>query len=83
MLIYTEHTTTVKVVSGFKCSVCGTVVEDEMETQESHSIIISGVYSSVFGDGALGRLDICQHCLKAKLGEFIEWEEYDEEGNPI
>lgn len=83
MLICTEHTTTVKMVTGFKCSICGMATEDEMETQESHSIIISGGYSSVFGDGALGRLDICQHCLKTKLGEFIEWEEYDEEGNPI
>lgn len=83
MLICTEHTTTVKVVSGFKCSICGKVAEDDIEMQESQTIVISGGYGSVFGDGALGRLDICQHCMKEKLGEFIEWQEYDEEGNPI
>lgn len=83
MIICKEHQTTVKMVTGFKCSICGVATEDEMETQESHSIIISGGYSSVFGDGALGRLDICQHCLKERLGEFVEWQEYDENGDPV
>lgn len=28
-------------------------------------------YGSVFGDGNLVKIDMCQHCLKDKLGEFL------------
>lgn len=82
MILYTEKETTVRYSTGIVCSVCKKEITDIMEAQEAVSIQISGGYSSVFGDGAEGRLDICQHCLKEKLGEFIEWQEYDENGDP-
>lgn len=33
-----------------------------------------GGYGSVFGDGDTLVLDMCQHCLKQKLGEFVRIE---------
>jgi len=42
-----------------------------METQEFHVIRLTGGYGSVFGDGSFVKGDICQHCLKEKLGEFL------------
>jgi len=44
---------------------------DIFEIQEFQHINFIGGYGSVFGDGALMKLDICQHCIKEKLGEFF------------
>lgn len=54
------------------CDVCGRSWDwDSLERDEFLSIRQEGGYSSVFGDGVLIVLDICQGCLKEKLGEFI------------
>jgi antitoxin CcdA len=53
------------------CSVCKRdLMEDEMEAQEAFSFSQVGGYSSVFGDGSEIYIDICQHCMKEKLGEY-------------
>ena len=44
---------------------------EALEIQEFTHIRFAGGYNSVFGDMNKGELDICQHCLKQKLGEFI------------
>jgi len=65
-----------KIVS-ITCDVCdksytyNTESDNIFETQEF--IHISNVvgYGSIFGDGNRIELDICQHCLKEKLGQYI------------
>lgn len=63
------------------CDVCKKEYDckkDVMEIQEFQSINIIGGYDSVFGDGRKLKLDICQHCLKKLLGEYmVEGEEGD------
>jgi len=50
---------------------------DAMEIQEFHLIKFTGGYGSIFGDGNPISCDICQHCLKEKLGEFLKQVEDD------
>jgi len=45
--------------------------EDITEAQEFYRMSFTGGYGSVFGDGAKMSLDICQHCLKEKLGQYM------------
>lgn len=53
------------------CSVCGRdLLEDDMEKQEVFSFSQVCGYTSVFGDGNEIYIDICQHCMKERLGEF-------------
>jgi protein-arginine kinase activator protein McsA len=58
------------------CDVCKKQIEhnDYIETQEMTTIHFTGGYGSVFGDGAEIELDICQSCLKEKLGEYLRIE---------
>jgi len=63
-MIELKHTT---------CDVCRTRYSANyyVETQEFIHIKAMCGYGSVFGDGNTIQLDICQHCLKEKLGEYI------------
>ena len=59
------------------CDVCKKTYSRELvepdiwEWQEMVSIRFTGGYGSIFGDGNTFELDICQHCLKEKLGEYF------------
>lgn len=57
----------------WKCSVCGRDLLDDMEGQEAFCFDQIGGYASVFGDGAEISIDICQHCMKEKFGEYIDY----------
>lgn len=65
-----------KIVS-ITCDVCGKTYIDRMENsdileiQEFIHIKEYCGYGSIFGDGDIIELDICQHCLKEKLGQYI------------
>jgi len=55
-----------------KCDKCKTeydVNSDIFEVQEFFEIEQNCGYGSVFGDGDLIRIDICQHCMKKILIE--------------
>ena len=57
-----------------KCDVCGKEFDRDgsiLEFQEFVEIRFRGGYGSVFGDDDDFECDICQHCLKEKLGAFI------------
>ena len=56
-----------------KCCVCKKEYadDDHMEIQEFLCIDFTGGYGSVFGDTCHVGGNICQHCLKEKLGEFL------------
>ena len=79
-MIHTEpftRTETTMIKTGITCDVCGTFYDlkskdtDPMQVQEFQHIRFTGGYESVFGDDMRFRLDICQHCFKAKLGEYV------------
>jgi hypothetical protein len=44
---------------------------DIIESQEMHRFRWQGGYGSILGDMNILELDICQHCWKERLGEFI------------
>jgi Fe2+ or Zn2+ uptake regulation protein len=57
-----------------KCDRCGKTVsiDDEYEeAQEFLELEERGGYGSVFGDGVLIQLDLCQHCQKELFGEYV------------
>lgn len=44
---------------------------DLIEIQEFVQVSFVGGYGSVFGDGSTVELDLCQACLKKRLGAFV------------
>jgi len=76
MIKVRKQTIEEEVVISKTCDVCKKTYEVDnkdhwMEVQEFHHIRFTGGYDSVFGDGVTMSLDICQHCLKEKLGEYM------------
>jgi antitoxin CcdA len=60
-------------IDAYTCDVCGrrATTTDTFEYQEFTTIGVHGGYGSVFGDGVELECDICQRCLKEKLGEYF------------
>lgn len=59
-------------ISGYVCDRCGREAEAQGgEAEELVSIDRVGGYCSIFGDGNRISVDICQHCLKEVLGEWL------------
>ena len=72
MLEYREKT--VQEVAACNCDRCGRRMRPEDTDGEWHekvSLAWRSGYYSVFGDETELRLDLCQHCVKAALGEWI------------
>ena len=66
---------TVKSVSALICDCCGResiVGINDYEVHEFVSLDFVGGYQSIFGDGKHVSLDICQYCLKDKLGSWLK-----------
>jgi hypothetical protein len=82
MIKQEEIQVTKKVEVAIICDVCKkefkNIPENIPETQEFHQIRFTGGFASVFGDMSTFELDICQHCLKNKLGEYIREAESNE-----
>ena len=55
------------------CDCCKKEFDNDMDLQEFLSHYNTGGYSSVFGDGVVMSLDLCQDCVKKLLGEFIQF----------
>ncbi len=54
------------------CDRCGREDEaDGMEGQEFLAYDMQGGYGSVFGDMSHIKIDLCQHCAKELLGQWI------------
>lgn len=66
-----------QVASTVQCDVCKRIYDldaandDIMEVNEFLNVKFVCGYNSVFGDLNRVECDICQHCLKEKLGEFL------------
>jgi len=76
MITYKVETVENKVPESITCDVCKKAYyygsgEDIIEIQEFHYINFRGGYGSVFGDDVSMKGEICQHCLKKKLGEYL------------
>jgi hypothetical protein len=63
------------------CDCCGKTYSfhghDLVEAQEFHSIDFGGGFGSIFGDMNNVTADICQHCLKDRLGDVLKIKEFD------
>lgn len=56
----------------WNCSICGRdLLSSIIESQEAFTFSQKCGYGSVFGDGNEVYIDICQHCMKERLGEFM------------
>jgi hypothetical protein len=65
----------VEVLSAYTCDKCGREADfdsDGFEAQEFISIEQKAGYASVFGDGDIVCLELCQHCFKELLGSWIK-----------
>ena len=75
MIKYQIEKQEVKIPESITCDVCKKTYsytdQDDFETQEFTCIHFRGGYGSIFGDDVSFETDICQHCLKEKLGEYI------------
>lgn len=60
-----------RVLVSCTCDRCKKEYDDIMEIQEFLHYINDAGYSSVFGDGNMLDLDLCQYCVKEVLGPFI------------
>jgi hypothetical protein len=61
-------------VTAVVCDRCGQEMKKrgcDGEWDERISIAFRGGYHSIFGDGNAVELDLCQHCLKEVLGQWI------------
>jgi hypothetical protein len=62
----------VSVVDQIKCDRCCKVTaRDELDFHAMTSIGFSAGYASIFGDGNRVEIDLCEHCLKDTLGEWL------------
>jgi hypothetical protein len=67
-----ETMESVSVVDQIKCDRCGKVTaRDELDFHAMNSIGFSAGYASIFGDGNRVDIDLCEHCLKDTLGEWL------------
>ena len=86
MVKYEKKEVTTHIAVSKECDVCHkvyhdvTVTETEnpnelWEFQEFHHLRFRGGFGSVFGDESLVECDICQHCLKKLLGQYLRIDE--------
>jgi antitoxin CcdA len=69
---YEIKTVETRLLISLKCDICGMdIINSPLEEQEAILIADIGGYSSVFGDGCEYQLDMCQHCFKEKLGQYV------------
>jgi len=65
------ETQQVEKIEAIICDCCGVEYDDPMELQEFLSHSDRGGYGSVFGDGYLIEIDMCQRCIKNILGPYV------------
>lgn len=68
-----EITQTVDVVTSITCDDCGNRIYNHQyeEWQEILSIRFTGGYASIFGDMVTMEVQLCQHCVKKRLGDVL------------
>lgn len=84
---YRTETVEKQVVESVTCDVCRRTYDDALELQEFLHWRNTGGYSSIFGDGSVLELDLCQKCQQELLGGYIRvvdcddtdgmWQQYE------
>lgn len=78
MINYKKVITEKLEIESITCDICKKKYEDDMELQEFLNINFVGGYLSIFGDEESFECNICQYCLKEKLGDSIRKIKYTE-----
>ena len=74
MIVWKQEQKTVNYADHYVCDRCGNISKpDSLEGQEYMSYMWMGGYSSIFGDGQECEIQLCQHCVKALLGPYIQY----------
>jgi len=72
MIEYDKGIKEVYTKAKIRCDICLREANvDDFDFEEFISIRNTGGYTSAFGEGTAYELDICDRCLKEKLGEYI------------
>ena len=85
MIHYEEAQETRKEIKFKECDKCHKKfnIDDICEMQEFLHFRNTGGYGSIFGDEAEIELDLCQHCVKDILGQYLrvgpDWFEIEAE----
>jgi hypothetical protein len=69
---------TVETIQSLTCDICKKTYDVDKDWEEAQEFVIIEEhcgFGSIFGDDNIIRLDMCQHCFKEKLGEFVRVEE--------
>lgn len=65
----------IEAITGISCDRCmKRVTKDDADWYEMQSIEFTGGYGSIFGDGMNVSIDLCPHCLKETLGQWLHIE---------
>lgn len=54
---------------GYICDCCHTEISHPEEALLWRE---SGGYNSIFGDGTTLQVDLCQHCIRERLGDILQ-----------
>jgi len=77
MLEYQDKT--VQEVAACTCDRCQRrMTRDDLDWHEKLSVAFRGGYGSIFGDGRMVSIDLCQQCIKEALGPWLRIESVDE-----
>lgn len=78
MLEYRDKT--VREVFACTCDRCGLRMSaEDFGWHEKVSLDWRGGYRSVFGDGSRVSIDLCEHCVRETLGQWLRIEPYSSE----
>lgn len=71
---FKEVQVTKQALESLQCDICQKEYgpQDFLDTQEFLHINFVGGFGSIFGDMNRVHADICQDCLKDKLGEYLK-----------
>ena len=70
-----KETREVEVLTAYQCDGCGKKCSEWGDTQEMMHYRNTGGYTSIFGDMSRMSLDLCQECIKARLGDIMQFPE--------
>ncbi|NKI16739.1 hypothetical protein HCU74_04805 [Spongiibacter sp. KMU-166] len=68
---YERKTVSVNELAGITCDVCLAYFDAPLDMQNCVQLNETESYGSIFGDGASIECNICPHCLKDKLGQWL------------
>jgi hypothetical protein len=74
---YLKKRKTIDVLESITCDVCKETFTDDLDVQEMIMIDNIAGYGSVFGDGNMVQLDMCQDCFRRLCGKYIRVEDAD------